>query len=72
MTYKDMFLAIAIVVLLFTWAVVGYSLWIRGDYNTRRIAELEAEARPLIIVDKYSEVYLNGEKIDKEVSAGEE
>jgi len=41
-----------------------------GDYvgtklenHERRIAELEAEARPLIVVDKWAHVYLNAEEV---------
>jgi len=50
--------------------MVLFSLFCVWDYVTmklenheQRIADLEAEARPLIVVDKYSSVYLNGEEV---------
>lgn len=66
MTLKEIILSICIAALLFTWAVVGYAFWSRIDAAERRIAELEADTRPLIVVDKYSSVYLNGENVDTE------
>ena len=33
------------------------------ENHEKRIAALEAETRPLFIVDKFSDVYLNGEKV---------
>jgi len=50
--------------------MVLFALFCIWDYVTmklenheRRIAELEAEARPLIIAEKYSQVFLNGEEV---------
>jgi len=66
MTLKEVILSICIAVLLFTWAVVGYAFWSRIDAAERRITELEGETRPLVVVDKYSSVYLNGEGVKTE------
>ena len=50
--------------------MVLFALFCIWDYVTmklenheRRIAELEAEARPLIIAEKYSQVFLNGKEV---------
>ena len=50
--------------------MICFCLFCAWDYvhtkmedHEKRIAALEAETRPLIIVDKYSDVYLNGEKV---------
>ena len=47
-----------------------FCLLVARDYGTtrirdheRRISALEREARPLIIVDRFSHVYLNGEPV---------
>ena len=51
-------------------AMLGFCLLAAWDYGTtrirdheRRIAALEREARPLIVVDRFSHVYLNGESV---------
>ena len=54
-------LGLVIAALLFTWVLVGVAFWIRIDHLERRTGELELTTRPLIVVDKYSSVYLNGE-----------
>lgn len=57
-------------VLLVFMGVIFYELWGRVDFLQSRIAQLETkfetEARPLIIVDKYSSVYLEALKVKPE------
>jgi len=50
--------------------MILFSIFVVWDYVTtklhnheNRISELETTARPLIVVDKYSSVHLNGDKI---------
>lgn len=51
-------------------AMLMFCLFVAWDYATvrirdheRRISALEREARPLIIVDRFSHVYLNGDPV---------
>ena len=55
-----------IVMLMFCLLVVWDYVTTRIRDHERRIAALEAEARPLIIVDRFSQVYLNGEEVKAE------
>jgi len=45
----------------------GFILWdhvtMRLESHEQRIRELEAQARPLVVVDKWAHVYLNGEEV---------
>lgn len=68
MNFKDLILATLIGVFLFVWVLVGYTIWMKVEHNQARIGRLEVTARPLVIVDKYSEVYINGEKVDPQIT----
>ena len=55
------------------WLVLsmfGYAVWdytfTKMENHERRIAELEATARPLIIVDKFSRVFVGGYDVTPE------
>jgi hypothetical protein len=66
MTLKETILSYCVAALIFTWVVVGYAFWTRIDNAERKIAALEAESRPLIVVDRYSSVYLATEGVKPE------
>jgi hypothetical protein len=55
-------LAFMLAVLLFAFIVWDY-VSTRLESHERRIRELEATARPLVVVDKWAHVYLNGEEV---------
>ena len=67
---KDLLFALVLGVLLFTWTVIGVAFWTRIDANERRLDRLEAAARPLVIVDRFSEVYINGERPEAQGAGG--
>lgn len=59
---KALLYALILAAALFVVAVWDYLTVTLHDHE-RRIQALEMTARPLIVVDKYSSVYLNGEPV---------
>ena len=49
--------------------LIGFVIWdyvfTKLENHEQRIDELENTARPLVIVDRFSHVYLNGEEVSK-------
>ena len=54
----------AVIIGLLFWAgVFVYEVWLQVQTNTRHIAVLRLEVRPLVI-NKYGTIYINGEEME--------
>ncbi|MBN2060725.1 MAG: hypothetical protein JW882_09955 [Deltaproteobacteria bacterium] len=60
--HNTLILILAIITAMLIFIAYDYVSSNFREYE-RRIAALEAEARPLFVVDKYSTVFLNGEEL---------
>lgn len=69
--HNTLMLILVIIVVFFLACAYDY---VSSNFRAyeRRISALEAEARPLFVVDKYSSVYLNGEEVPLSLAEGTE
>jgi hypothetical protein len=60
---KNIIIVLQAIALAFCVFVAWDAVTVKMHVYDRRLSALEQEARPLFVVDKYSSVYLNAEKV---------